>query len=73
LKNPTPEKGKNMTAPDIIKQLVERFDWHRKTHRAGKYNETQLRNEFLNPFLEALGWEVLKKNNTKPVTTKWSR
>lgn len=50
-----------MTAPDIIKQLVERFDLHRDAYRAGKYNETQLRNEFLNPFLEALGWDVLNK------------
>ncbi len=50
-----------MTAPDIIKRLVERFDQHRDAYRAGKYNETQLRNEFLNPFFEALGWDVLNK------------
>jgi type I restriction-modification system DNA methylase subunit len=50
-----------MTAPDILKQLVERFEQHRDAYRAGKYNETQLRNEFLNPFLEALGWDVLNK------------
>jgi type I restriction-modification system DNA methylase subunit len=50
-----------MTAPEIIKQLVERFDQHREAYRAGKYNETQLRTEFLNPFLEALGWDVLNK------------
>jgi type I restriction-modification system DNA methylase subunit len=50
-----------MPAPDSIKQLVERFDQHREAYRAGKYNETQLRNEFLNPFLEALGWDVLNK------------
>jgi hypothetical protein len=50
-----------MTAPEIIKQLVERFEQYREAYRAGKYNETQLRNEFLNPFLEALGWDVLNK------------
>ena len=50
-----------MTAPDSIKQLVERFEQHRDAYRAGKYNETQLRNEFLNPFFEALGWDVLNK------------
>jgi hypothetical protein len=50
-----------MTAPDIVKQLVERFEQHRDAYRAGKYNETQLRNEFLNPFFEALGWDVLNK------------
>ena len=53
--------GFDMTAPDSIKQLVERFEQHRDAYRAGKYNETQLRNEFLNPFFEALGWDVLNK------------
>jgi hypothetical protein len=42
-----------MTAPDSIKQLVERFELHRDAYRAGKYNETQLRNEFLDPVLIA--------------------
>jgi len=50
-----------MPAPEIIKQLVERFGQHRDAYLAGKYNETQLRNEFLNPFFEALGWDVLNK------------
>jgi hypothetical protein len=50
-----------MPAPDEIKQLVERFDRNRDAYRSGKYNETQLRNEFLNPFFEALGWDVLNK------------
>ena len=48
-----------MTAPDIIRQLVERFELHREAYRSGKYNETQLRREFLDPFFEALGWDVL--------------
>src|SRR3989304_4636048 len=50
-----------MTAPDSIKQLVERFEQHREAYRAGKYNETQLRREFLDPFFEALGWDVFNK------------
>ena len=50
-----------MTTPDIVIELVRRFDEHRETYRSGKYNETQLRNEFLNPFFEALGWDVLNK------------
>jgi len=47
-----------MTAPDIILQLVERFEQNRLSYRSGKYNEAQLRQEFLNPFFEALGWDV---------------
>lgn len=50
-----------MPAPDIIHQLVERFEQHHATYRSGKYNETQLRREFLDPFFEALGWDVFNK------------
>jgi hypothetical protein len=47
-----------MAAPDIIRQLVERFEEHRDSYRSGKYNETQMRREFLDPFLRALGWDI---------------
>jgi len=50
-----------MSVPDSIRQLVERFDEHRDSYRAGKYNETQLRREFLDPFFETLGWDVFNK------------
>jgi len=50
-----------MAAPDIIRQLVERFEENRDSYRSGKYNETQLRREFLDPFFEALGWDVFNK------------
>jgi len=50
-----------MPAPESIRQLVERFEQHRDAYRAGKYNETQLRREFLDPFFEALDWDVFNK------------
>lgn len=50
-----------MTTPESIKQLVQRFEEHRETYRSGKYNETHLRREFLDPFFEALGWDVFNK------------
>ncbi len=50
-----------MTAPEIIQQLVKRFDEHRDAYRSGKYNETQLRREFLDPFFDALGWDVFNR------------
>jgi predicted type IV restriction endonuclease len=50
-----------MPAPDNIKQLVERFEQHRDAYRLGRYNETQLRREFLDPFFEALGWDIFNK------------
>ena len=57
-----------MSAPAGIIQLVERFDQQRGVYKSGKYNETQLRNDFLNPFFEALGWDVL---NTKGNSEKY--
>ncbi|MCB9109610.1 MAG: Eco57I restriction-modification methylase domain-containing protein [Anaerolineales bacterium] len=50
-----------MSAPDTIKNLVERFERNYDQYRSSKYNETQLRREFLDPFFEALGWDVFNK------------
>src|SRR6266545_1412663 len=52
-----------MTAPDIVKSLVDRFEQHRDAYRSGRYNETQLRREFLDPFFEALGWDIFNKQS----------
>jgi len=50
-----------MPAPQIILELIERFERNSEAYKSGAYNETQVRREFINPFLEALGWDV---NNT---------
>jgi type I restriction-modification system DNA methylase subunit len=50
-----------MTCPDEILHLVERFTLNLEAYRSGKYNETQLRREFLDPFFSALGWDVENK------------
>ncbi len=50
-----------MTTPEIIQQLVKRFEEHKETYRSGKYNETELMREFFDPFFEALGWDVFNK------------
>jgi hypothetical protein len=47
-----------MSAPEIIHQLVSRFEENRESYRSGKYNEAQLRHEFLDPFFAALGWDI---------------
>jgi type I restriction-modification system DNA methylase subunit/predicted type IV restriction endonuclease len=41
-----------------IKNLVDRFSQNISSYSASSYNETQLRQEFLNPFFETLGWDV---------------
>jgi len=41
--------------------LVERFERNIEAYRSPAYNETQLRREFIDPFFEALGWDVANK------------
>lgn len=50
-----------MAAPKVIIELVERFQRNIKDYQSGKYNETQVRLEFIDPFFEALGWDVHNK------------
>lgn len=48
-----------------IQQLIERFTHQANNYQQTSYNETQTRNDFINPFFEALGWDV---NNQKDLT-----
>jgi len=50
-----------MTAPPEVIDLVERFERNIDAYRSGHYKEAQLREEFLNPFFGALGWDVYNK------------
>ncbi len=50
-----------MAAPAVMRELVERYDAHKDTYRSAQYHEAQLREEFLNPFFEALGWDVYNR------------
>src|ERR1700733_1079510 len=47
-----------MPAPAEIVELVTRFAEHFETYNTGNYNETQLRRDYLDGFLKALGWDV---------------
>ena len=48
-------------AQDTIKELVERFEKHLSSYKGQGYNEAQLRQEFINPFFEALdGMSTIK-------------
>ena len=51
-----------MACPEKVPELVDRFSRNREAYTSGKYNETQLRREFIDPFFIALGWDV---NNEK--------
>ncbi|MBE9231424.1 Eco57I restriction-modification methylase domain-containing protein [Cuspidothrix issatschenkoi LEGE 03284] len=47
-----------MSAPSNIIQLVDSFHQQIEVYRAGGLNETQTRIQFIDPFFEALGWDV---------------
>jgi len=47
-----------MSAPDIIKTLVETFATNLDAYKNGIFNEAQARIQFINPMFEALGWDV---------------
>ncbi len=47
-----------MAVPDILLDLIERFERNLNAYKSGSYNETQVRREFIDPFFEALGWDV---------------
>jgi type I restriction-modification system DNA methylase subunit len=51
-----------MTIPQEISELIERFERNEEEYRSAGYNETPLRRDFIDPFFEALGWDV---NNRK--------
>ncbi|MCX6686345.1 MAG: Eco57I restriction-modification methylase domain-containing protein [Methanoregula sp.] len=49
-----------MPVPEVITKLIERFDFHRQSYISprSEYNETKLRQDYLDHFFIALGWDV---------------
>ncbi|MGH9428834.1 MAG: Eco57I restriction-modification methylase domain-containing protein, partial [Terriglobia bacterium] len=54
------------TAPSRVLELVEQFHRNRDEYRKHGLNETQLRREYLDPFFEALGWDVANRQGHAP-------
>ncbi|MEA3487749.1 MAG: DNA methyltransferase [Euryarchaeota archaeon] len=52
----TKEQGKQK-----IKELVDRFRYNLDVYKKSTYNETQVRREFIDPFFDALDWDVSNK------------
>lgn len=55
-----------MTEPEGLHDLVERFECNREAYRSERYNETQVRREFIDPFFELLGWDVTNRQGNTP-------
>jgi type I restriction-modification system DNA methylase subunit len=49
------------TIPEEVTNLIARFEQNLETYRDQGYNETQVRREFIDPFFDALGWDVANK------------
>ncbi len=45
-----------------IKYLVDKYEKERGHYRSTNYNEMQLRNDFLDPLFELLGWDIKNRN-----------
>ncbi|WP_220394676.1 Eco57I restriction-modification methylase domain-containing protein [Bacteroides intestinalis] len=67
-------KKNNMDVQEIkntIHALVEKYESNRNFYRTLNFNETQVRNEFLDPLFEVLGWDIRnmsgKKTNEREV------
>ena len=56
-----------MTAPQIIVDLVESFKKNEHIYTdSNLFDEENTKTDFINPFFEALGWDVTNKNHRSP-------
>lgn len=55
-----------MPAPPLIQDLIQRFDDHSSHYISVEYKEDQLRQEFINPLFELLGWDMANKAGHAP-------
>ena len=55
-----------MPAPTSVAELIKRFGEQIEAYKSGKYNETQVRVEFIDPFFEALGWDIHNQQGLAP-------
>lgn len=51
-----------MPVPDRIIELTDQFGYNLDSYKSGKYNETQVRLEYINPLMEELGWDMTNKS-----------
>lgn len=45
-----------------ISSLISKYEKEKSHYVSSRYNETQLRSDFLDPFFELLGWDIKNKN-----------
>ncbi|CAD6491416.1 MAG: N-6 DNA Methylase [Candidatus Argoarchaeum ethanivorans] len=55
------DKMNKEEAKQKVRELAQRFRYNLDVYKKSAYNETQVRREFIDPFFEALGWDVENK------------
>ncbi len=58
-----------MSVPQALMALLQRFRDNERQYRDAGYNETETRRELIDPFFQALGWDV---DNTKGFSEKYT-
>ncbi len=48
-------------AKQKVQELAQRLQYNLDVYKKSAYNETQVRQEFIDPFFETLGWDVGNK------------
>ena len=54
------------TSLDMIAQKVKQFHTNRAAYHAPEYKEADARQELIDPFFVALGWDVHNEQHTAP-------
>lgn len=54
------------TAYQQITKLVENFDTHKRAYLSSEYTEARARQDFIDKFLAALGWDVVHDYQRNP-------
>jgi hypothetical protein len=49
---------RQQAVPPLLLDLVERFRQHEDNYTSSRYNEAQVRHEFIDPLFEQLGWDM---------------
>jgi type I restriction-modification system DNA methylase subunit len=53
-------------APKEVIELIEQFERNIESYKGQGYGEAQVRQQFINPFFEALGWDMQNKAGVAP-------
>ena len=54
------------SAPKEVIELIEQFERNIESFKGQGYSEAQVRQQFINPFFEALGWDMQNKAGIAP-------